>query len=320
MTSRCRFKLKYYLNPQIFKSSIITKLSNHQIIKSKMNRLVAIICSLLLFSSCRESRIKEHPEWSGRFKSMGIDSGCFILRDHVHESIHLYNKDRCLQRFMPASTFKIFNSLVALETGIARDETLTIPWDSIVRRPEWNKTMDMREAFRVSNVGYYQALARKVGAQNFQHYLDSVKYGNQKIGGRVDSFWLDNSLQISADEQVGFLKRLYFEELPFTVRTQTIVRSLMLHEDTAGVKLFYKTGWGNTPKGNQLLWIVGFMERQVEVKEDKRSMNKSDVRTYPYIFALNFEVPKDDTTKDWGAVRITLLHQLLQDYGAYTSK
>lgn len=277
--------------------------------------------AVFVLASCRESRIKDHPEWGEKFKKQGITNACFMLRDHVHESVHYYNKDRCLQRFTPASTFKIFNSLVALETGIAQDETLVIPWDSVVRsRPEWNKSMNMREAFKVSNVSYYQELARRIGAQNYQHYLDTVRYGNQKMGKKEDEFWLDNSLQISADEQVGFMKRLYFEELPFTLRTQTIVRSLMLQEDSAGVKMFYKTGWGATPQGNQLLWVVGFMEREVSVKEDPKSMNKSDVRKYPYLFALNFEVPKDDKSKDWAKLRIDLLHELLEDYGAYTSK
>jgi len=146
--------------------------------------------------------------------------------------------------------------------------------------------------------------------------MDTVKYGNMKMGPHVDSFWIDNSLQISADEQVGFLKKLYFEELPFTLRTQTIVRTMMQREDSADNKLFYKTGWGRTTQGNELLWIVGFLEHQEHVKEDKESMNKSDVRNYPYIFALNFEVPRNDTSRDWAAARVQLLHQLLDDYGA----
>lgn len=273
---------------------------------------------LLLIASCRNTRIKEHAEWGERFRQLGIQKGCFILRDHTHESVHLYNKDGCLKRYMPASTFKIFNSLVALETSVAQDETLVIPWDSVVRRrPEWNKTMNMREAFRVSNVGYYQEIARRIGRQNMQHYLDTVKYGNMKIGNAVDSFWIDNSLQISADEQVGFLKRLYFEELPFTLRTQTIVKSLMLQEDSADNKVYYKTGWGDADAQTYVLWVVGFMEHGEEVKEHKNSMNKSDRRNYPYIFALNFEVPKSDTTHDWSNIRIQLLHQLLNDYGTY---
>jgi beta-lactamase class D len=231
--------------------------------------------------------------------------------------VHVYNRERALQRFMPASTFKIFNSLVALETGVAKDDNLVIPWNGVPGRPEWNKDMDMREAFKVSNVPYFQELARRIGKQNFQHYLDTIRYGNMKIGARVDSFWLDNSLQISADEQVGFIKKLYFEELPFIVRTQSIVKAMMLREDSANNRIYYKTGWGSTPAGNQLLWVVGYMEHVMQVKEAKESMNKSGVHNYPYFFALNFEVPKNDTTQDWGATRIKVLHELLNDYGAF---
>ena len=281
-------------------------------------RLFFFAALLITAASCRNAHIKEHNEWGERFKQYGITSGCFMLRDHTHEAVHLYNKDRCLQRFTPASTFKIFNSLAGLETAAVQDELKVLPWDSVVRwNPDWNKSMNMREAFKVSNIGYYQEIARRVGKQNMQHYLDTVKYGNMKIGGAVDSFWIDNSLQISADEQVGFLKRLYFDELPFNLRAQTIVRSLMLQEDSAGNRVFYKTGWGDKDKDTYVLWVVGFTEHREEVKEHKNSMNKSDVRNYPYIFALNFDVAKSDKSHDWFKVRIELLHKLLEDFGAF---
>ena len=285
---------------------------------SQLKYLAAALL-FVTFASCKNVRVKEHSEWGDLFKKHGITNGCFMLRDHTHESVHLYNRERCLERFTPASTFKIFNSLVALETGVAQDETLVIPWDSVVRwNPEWNKNLDMREAFKVSCVPYYQEIARRIGRQNMQHYLDTVKYGNMQIGGnRVDTFWLDNSLKISADEQVGFLKKLYFEELPFTLRTQTIVRSIMLREDSASNKVFYKTGWGVKENGDNILWIVGFAEHQEDVKEDKNSMNKSDVRNYPYLFALNFDVPKGSAMEKWAPVRVELLHELLENYGVF---
>jgi beta-lactamase class D len=290
---------------------IITRLS-HRLVPA-----LAITLCILGGSSCRESRIRAHPEWGARFRQYGIDSGCFIMRDHSHEGLHMYNKARCLQRYTPASTFKIFNSLVALETGVAPDDGLVIPWDSVQRwNPEWNRDMDMREAFRVSNVPYYQEIARRIGRQNMQHFLDTVKYGNMKIGTKEDEFWLDNSLQISADEQVGFLKRLYFDELPFIVRSQSIVKTMMLREDSARNRLYYKTGSGFTPNGHKLFWVVGFMEHVLRVKEDPKSMNKSGVRNYPYIFALNFEVPESDSSRNWNEVPVSLLRELLDDFGA----
>ena len=239
-----------------------------------------------------------------------------MLRDNNHESIHYFNKERCLTRYTPASTFKIFNSLVGLETAVAPDDQLYIKWDSVVRpRAEINRGMTMQEAFKLSNVGYYQELARRIGPARMKHYLDTVKYGNMNMGGSVDKFWLNDSLQISADEEAGFVKRMYFAELPFSERSQRIVKNLMLHEETPAYKLYYKTGTG--PIGDKYIyWVVGFVERTQKVKEDKESMNKADFRDYPYFFAQNFEMPIADTSKDWLNVRIDILKSILKDYGA----
>lgn len=283
----------------------------------RLQRLALALLIAFSFASCRDSRVHENKSFGAIFKKYGIDSGCFIMRDHAHESLEMYNKDRCLERFMPASTFKIFNSLVALETGVANDDRLIISWDSVVRwNADWNKDMDMREAFRVSNVAYYQEIARRIGRQNMQHYLDTVKYGNMRIGNKIDEFWLNDTLRISADEQVGFIKKLYFDELPFTARTQSIVKNMMLREDSASNRYYYKTGTGSTIRGNRLLWIVGFLEHSMQVKEDPKSMNKSGVRNYPYFFALNFEVPEKDSFNVWSEKRVRLLHELLDQYGA----
>jgi beta-lactamase class D len=280
--------------------------------------LVAVICfiALLTGSSCRDIRIHEHSDWGKYFEDNGIKNACFILRDNNHEAIHYYNKERSLKRFTPASTFKIFNSLVALETSLAPDEQFIIRWDSVkTSREACNKDLTMREAFRESCVNYYREIARRIGKAQMQHYLDTVKYGNMQMGNAVDSFWLNNTMQISADEQVGFVKRLYFNELPFAERTQRIVRSMMLWEDQPGYKLYYKTGQGEVD-GKYIYWIVGFSERIEKVKEPKESMNKSNERMYPYFFAENFELPVSDTSKDWAKVRLDILHQLLKEVNA----
>lgn len=285
-----------------------------------MRLLFSILClSFLSLTACRESRIHEHEDWAKAFTSRGITKGCFILRDNNHEAIHYYNKERCLERFSPASTFKIFNSLVALETAVAPDEQYTIAWDSIDRgMPEWNRDLNMREAIKVSAVPYYQELARRIGAARMQQYLDTMNYGNANMGGKIDEFWLNDSLQISADEQVGFVKRLYFAELPASERSQRIVRSMILQEETPAYKLYYKTGWAMRT-GKNLFWVVGFVERIQHVKENAKSMNKSDIRMYPYFFALNFEPPAGDTTTNWPAVRVDILKDLLKDFGAITA-
>ncbi len=278
-------------------------------------RFSAVCLMVFVFSSCYNSRLKEHDDWSKFFEPYGIKNACFMLRDNNHESIHFYNRDRCTQRFLPASTFKVFNSLVALETAVAPDDQLVIKWDSMQRKPEWDKDMDMREAFKVSCVPYYQEIARRIGPAKMQHFLDTIKYGNMLMAGRIDNFWLNDSLKISADEQTGFLKKMYFNELPMSDRSQRIVKTMMLQEQTPAYNLYYKTGTGKVGD-KYIYWIVGFAENIMNVKEPKGSMNKSDVRYYPYFFAENFEMPASDTSKDWMKVRIEILHNLLKEYGA----
>ena len=254
------------------------------------------------------------------FQSYGInpDSACFEIRDNNHEAVTYFNLDRCSRRMVPASTFKIFNSLIALETGIAANDQLVIKWDSVPRRPEWDKDMTMAEAFKVSCVPYYQEIARRIGPGRMQHYLDTISYGNKNMGGSIDQFWLNDSLRITPDEQLGFLKKLYFAELPVSDRSQRIVKVMMLREQTPNYNLYYKTGTAIRVGNKNIFWIVGMAERIEHVKEPKESMNKSDVRNYPYFFVENFEVSKDDTAKDWNQVRMDILHKILKDQGILT--
>ena len=144
---------------------------------------------VILLSSCAKTRIKEHDEWKQYFDKYGIKNAGFILRDNNHESIHYYNKERVTQRMLPASTFKVFISLVALETAVAPDDQLVIKWDSVKRKPEWDKNMDMREALKTSSEPYFRELIRRIGPSKIQHYLDTVKYGNMTMAGSIDEVW-----------------------------------------------------------------------------------------------------------------------------------
>ena len=180
--------------------------------------------------------------------------------------------------------------------------------------PEWDKDLNLREAFELSSEPFFKEVARRIGKENLQHFLDTVRYGNKTIGDSVTSCWTDNSLKISADEQVGFLRKMYFNQLPFTDRTQRIVRSLMLHDNKNGQKLYYKTGWGKNDSA-AILWVVGFAEYEVKIKEKEGSMNKSGERNYVYFFAQNFELPQAETDQNkWSAQRIDLLQKVLSHH------
>ncbi len=200
-------------------------------------------------------------------------TGAFVLYDLSGQRIIRYNPERCAERFLPASTFKIMNSLIGLETGVIPDEAYVIKWDGThYDIPAWNQDHTLRTAIKNSVVWYYQELARRVGQERMQHYVDAAGYGNQDISGRIDTFWLEGGLRISAEEQVGFLKRLYENDLPFSQRSMDIVKDILVLEKTGSYQLSGKTGSVQrvTP---HVGWFVGYLEGGGKV----------------YIFAANVE-------------------------------
>lgn len=204
--------------------------------------------------------------------------GAFSLYDLNSNQYLRYNPERCAEQFIPASTFKITNSLIGLETGVIPDENYVIKWDGIQNViPSWNQDNTLETAIQNSVVWYYQELARRVGKEKMQHYVDAARYGNQNISGRIDTFWLEGELRISADEQVEFLKRLYKGDLPFSQKSINIVKEILVLEEAESYKLSGKTGSGQriTP---HVGWFVGYLEANGNV----------------YFFATNLESASPD--------------------------
>ena len=163
--------------------------------------------------------------------------------------------------YQPASTFKIVNSLIGLQTGKISNDSMIIKWDGVTRwHDDWNKDLTMYEAFRVSSLPYYQEVARRIGRDTMQHWFDSLDMAQKEVTNPIDSFWLDNSLKITPDEQLGLVKQLYFNQLPFFKSYQEMVKRAMLFESNTNYRLGYKTGWGADEKGINIGWIVGWIE------------------------------------------------------------
>lgn len=117
-------------------------------------------------------------------------------------------------RFLPASTFKIPNSLIELSVGAVRsvDEVLPYKGPSQPFVKAWAKDMGRREAISLSNVPIYQELARRIGLDRMRENIVRMDYGNKEVGASVDSFWLSGPLKISAVEQALFLAYRTFLE------------------------------------------------------------------------------------------------------------
>jgi beta-lactamase class D len=265
-------------------------------------RLLLLSLLLVGFACCSPNNVDIDNSLKKYFKENKAE-GCFALYNNGTGQFTIYNLSRYRDSsFLPASTFKIVNSLIGLQTGIIGNDSMVIKWDGIKRfNPEWNQDLSMYRAFRVSSVPYYQEVARRIGHDTMQLWLDSLHYGTAKIRGPIDSFWLNNSLKITPDEQLGLVKRLYFTQLPFFKSNQETVKKAMLFEDKPTYKFSYKTGLGRKENGRLVAWVLGWVEEN----------------NHPYFFVLNLEAGPD---AELSAIRMKILRQILEQLGFFQGR
>jgi beta-lactamase class D len=185
--------------------------------------------------------------------------------------------DRSREAKLPASTFKIANSLIALDTGVVSDPDKDVfKWDGVVRSIEaWNRDHTMRSAIAASVVPVYQEIARQIGPDRMQKYVDLLDYGNRNIGGGIDQFWLTGDLRIDPVQQVDFVDRLRRGVLPVSKRSQDLVRDILPATKVGDAVIRAKSGLLGAEIGKPSLgWLVGWAE--------KGSANT--------VFALNLDV------------------------------
>jgi len=257
--------------------------------------------------ACSPNNVTEDNSVKKYFVENKVE-GCFGMFDNGQGKFTLYNLDRFRDSaYLPASTFKILNSLIGIETGRAKDDSTVLSWNGKPSgRIECDKDLAMYNAFRISCPPWFQELARQIGKDTMQRWLDTLgyaqRYEKSKIQNNLDTFWLDNSVKITADEQLGLVKKLYFDQLPFQKRSQKMVRQMMLMESNANYSLSYKTGWGSTERGHPLGWLIGWIEEN----------------RHPYFFVLQVESP--DKNFNMGPVRLKMLKDILNQYGFMKGK
>ncbi len=235
---------------------------------------IGLIMSLLSFQiSCQDSRDPEPPDlnrwalpsqhtempnWASYFEEEGVH-GTMVLYDLEDDHFYTHNRHRADSAFIPASTFKILNSMIILESKTLKDEQEIVPWDSVVRFvPAWNKDHSLRTAFKVSAVWLYQEMARRIGEETMQGYINNVGYGNKDISGGIDRFWLDGGLRVTCYDQIDLLTRLHHFTLPFSDQTHKKVQSIMRYEVKEGYALRAKSGWA-LRDDHDLGWWVGYV-------------------------------------------------------------
>ena len=233
-----------------------------------------VICLFLLcVFSCSESSLREgqdndtfidHEQYVPEFKSL-LDSlnlhGSILIYDFKKNAYYSNDFEWAAKGQLPASTFKIVNSIIALEIGILKNDSTLIEWDGSARRlAVWEQDLSLKEAFHYSCVPCYQEIARKIGLVQMRAFLDKLGYGLMKVdSSNLDLFWLAGESRINQYQQIEFLDALYQAELPISKRTTSIMKRMMIIEKTKDYTLSGKTGW-SISNGLNNGWFVGLLE------------------------------------------------------------
>ena len=208
------------------------------------------------------------------FNEAGVN-GTFVLFDVSADRLVIHNRVRAETRFIPASTFKIPNSLIGLASGAVESVDEILPYGGEPQfMKSWEKDMGLRDAIKISNVSVYRELARRIGLKRMAEYVTLLNYGNTRIGDIVDIFWLRGPLEISAIEQTRFLAGLAMGSLPLPADVQSSVRDIVRTDEGDGWALYSKTGW-TTASEPAIGWWVGWVEKDGQI----------------FSFALNMDMP-----------------------------
>jgi beta-lactamase class D len=249
------------------------------------------------FANVSYQRSEFRNDLQKRFFDLGTD-GTFVGYKVDDYLIIASDKQRSGEDRLPASTFKVPNSLIALETGVVADPDKDVfKWDGIKRSIEaWNQDHTLRTAIAASAVPVYQEIARRIGAERMQKYVDLIDYGNHNIGGGIDQFWLTGDMRIDPMQQVDFLDRLRRGVLPVGKRSQELVRDILPTVKVGDAVIRYKTGLLGAERGQPSLgWLVGWAEKGASQT----------------VFAMNMDCKMPEHTP----ARMTVTQQCLTDIG-----
>jgi beta-lactamase class D len=250
------------------------------------------------FANVAPQRSEIRDDLAKRFTDAGT-VGAFVGYKTDDYLIIASDKHRSGQAFLPASTFKIPNSLIALETGVVEDPDKDVfKWDGVRRSIEaWNQDHTLRSAIAASAAPVYQEIARRIGAQRMQKYVDLFEYGNRNIGGGIDQFWLTGAMRIDPIQQIDFVDRLRRGVLPVGKRSQDLVRDILPVTMAGDARIRAKSGLLGAELGKPSLgWLVGWAD-------------KGGAQT---VFALNLDVREPRHVAD----RMKLAELCLTDIGA----
>lgn len=233
----------------------------------KLKHLPVLVALALLagLSSCRS------PVVPSKVVNQALHGheGAFVLVDCATGQTSEFGSLPASRRLVPCSTFKIWNTLIGLESGILESADQPFyQWDGIQREiPTWNQNLTLKDAFQASCVPAFQDLARKIGPLRMNLWIDKIGYGNRDTSAGIDVFWLPapgrKTILISPKEQARLMAQIADGDSRFSPLSLAILKDIMVARKTERGTLYGKTGTGHISPGSvNIGWFVGYVEGQ----------------------------------------------------------
>ncbi len=253
-----------------------------------MNFKISISFVLLAFISCKNIQNSKAKKEESKVIQSLLDkskvNGVILIYDSNKNTYYSNNFNKAKQSSIPASTYKIPHSIIALEIGELKDEKTLFKWDGKKRAFSiWEQNLTLKQAFRKSCVPCYQELARKIGVKRMKENLVKLSFGRMYFDDKtIDNFWLVGKSEISPFEQIDFLQRFYNRKLNISDSTYNTVKNILKIKEYNNFVLSGKTGLGILPNNN-IGWFVGYIEKKnntfyfatkVSPKNKEISLNK----------------------------------------------
>jgi len=223
-----------------------------------MSPIFGLLFLVLATSKCENQHLHEY------FKEHNLEGGICLYDTKKQTWLHSdsqYSKKGTL----PASTFKILHTLIALEEAVVKNKEHLFRWDRTpklfksARIPSWNQDQDLESAFKNSTIWCYEEIAKSIKTKRYCKYLKSANYSNRKIKHpNGNDFWNYGKLRVSLIDQIKLLIHLYNNKLPFKIEHQELTKDLMIEEENEQYLLRTKTGWSYD--GRDIGWYVGYIE------------------------------------------------------------
>lgn len=264
-----------------------------------MIQRIAFIYLFLLFAGT-SSFGQEH--YSSYFDEYSVKGSTTIYDYNNKRWIFTDSLDAHVET-LPASTFKILNSLIALENKIIIDEHEVIKWDGTPNElfgkpyPIWDRDTDLKEAYKNSTIWFYVDLAEKIGRKKYKKIFNKIQYGNNNLTESGTDFWNYGNFGVSPKNQIELLIKLYEDELPFTNEHMETVKKIMISEKQNDTVFHDKTGWARKD-GQNIGWWIGYMTTAHNV----------------YFFATRIIDPIAVENPNFAASRKTITKRILDDY------